>query len=124
MYGLLNLESLVLGLIAWVLPIINLARRNKTWHNSWIVFCAVSVMACATSLCLQIFYQNHLVNIEDWSALMDTSNAVAKVSTILLVGTIALNIITLVVYFKKERNGILQIIKDTDGPTAVYYNDK
>lgn len=60
-----------------------------------------SVSACAISLCMQIFYTNHLVKIEDWSALMDTSSAVALVVTVLLAVTIILNVITLVVYGKK-----------------------
>lgn len=97
-YGLLNLGSLVLGLIAWILPAVNLAKHNKANHRNWVVFSVASVSACAISLCMQIFYGNYLVRREDWSALMDTSNAVALVSTILLVVTIVLNAITLVIY--------------------------
>jgi len=51
---------------------------------------------------MQIFYADHLVKIEDWSALMDTSNAVALVATLLLAVTIILNAITLVVYHGKK----------------------
>ncbi|WP_444641306.1 hypothetical protein ACRQU7_13120 [Caproiciproducens sp. R1] len=101
MLGLLNLGSLVLGLIAWILPVVNL-RRNKAGIGSRIVLCAASVSACAVSLCLQIFYTDHLVKIEDWSALMDTSSSVALVSAILLAVTIILNAITLGSYFRKN----------------------
>ena len=97
-YYLLNLGSLLLGLVAWILPIINLARHNKAEYKNWAVFAILSVIACAISLCLQIFYQNYLVRIEEWSTLMDTSNAVSLISSILLVGTIALNITTVVKY--------------------------
>lgn len=101
-YGLLNLGSLLLGLIAWILPVVNLAKRDKTESKTWIVLALTSVTACAISLYMQILYQNHLVRIEDWSALMDTSNAVASVSAILLIGTVSLNAITLVKKFKNE----------------------
>jgi len=97
--GWLNLGSLVLGLIAWILPIVNLMQHNKADHRNWAAFSVASVSACAISLCMQIFYTDHLVKIEDWSALMDTSHAVALVATLLLVVTIILNAITLVVYY-------------------------
>ena len=100
--GWLILGSLVLGLIAWILPVVNLVQRNKTDHRNWVVFSVVSVSACAISLCMQIFYTNHLVKAEDWSALLDTSSAVALVAAILLVVTIILNAFSLVVYYRKK----------------------
>ena len=98
MVGLLNLGSLVLGLIAWILPVVNLVRYGKRDQRGWIVLSMMSISACAISLCFQILYQYHLVKIEDWSALMDTTGAVAFVSAALLVVTIVLNTITSVVY--------------------------
>jgi len=100
--GWLNLGSLVLGLIAWILPVVNLVQNNKADRRNWVVFSVVSLSACATSLCMQLFYSDHLVKIEDWSALMDTSHAVALVATLLLVVTIILNVVTLVVYYRKS----------------------
>ncbi len=100
--GWLNIGSLVLGIIAWILPVVNLVQYNKPHHRSGVVFSMVSISACAISLCMQIFYINHLVKIEDWSALMDTSYAMALVSAVLLVVTMILNIITLVLYYGKK----------------------
>lgn len=100
--GWLNLGSLALGLIAWILPVVNLMQHNKADRRNWAVFSVASLSACATSLCMQLFYSDYLVKIEDWSALMDTSSAVALVATILLVVTIILNAITLVVYYRKS----------------------
>ncbi|WP_199794680.1 hypothetical protein [Lentibacillus sp. Marseille-P4043] len=51
-----------------------------------------------------IFYSYHLVKIEDWSALMDTTGAVALLATVLLTVTILLNVITLVVYRNRTAN--------------------
>lgn len=102
---LLNLGSLILGLIAWTLPVVNLVRHNKANHKNWVIFSVTSVSACAISLCMQIFYTNHLVKIEDWSALMDTSSAVVMVATLLLTVTIILNTMVLVIHYGKNSKG-------------------
>jgi hypothetical protein len=98
MAGWLNIGSLVLGLVAWSLPIAYLVRYKNPDYKKWIVFSILSISACAISLCLQIFYTYHLVMIEDWSALMDTTGAVASVSSVLVIVTILLNAIPLIVY--------------------------
>ncbi|HZG80507.1 MAG TPA: hypothetical protein VEZ13_07000 [Brevibacillus sp.] len=98
MYGLLNLGSLVLGLIAWTLPLVNLMGYKKHGYRNWAVLSMMSIGACATSLSFQIFYHNHLVTIEDWTALLDTTDAVVFATAVLLVGTILLNGISLFVY--------------------------
>ena len=54
--GWLNLGSLLLGLIAWILPVVNLVQHNKADHRNWVAFSVASVSACAISLCMQIFY--------------------------------------------------------------------
>ncbi|MFB5285218.1 hypothetical protein [Peribacillus sp. Hz7] len=98
MFGLLNLVSLVLGLIAWILPVVNLMRSKKHDHKNWVVLSVMSISACAISLCFQIFYNYHLVKIEDWGALMDTMYAVVFAATVLLIVTIILNAINLIIY--------------------------
>ena len=95
---MLNVGSLVLGLIAWILPVVNLMRDEKHNHKNWVVLSIMSISACAISLCFQIFNSYYLVKIEDWSALLDTMGAVEFVAAILLVITILLNAITLIVY--------------------------
>ncbi|ANC77637.1 hypothetical protein ABE65_012855 [Fictibacillus phosphorivorans] len=95
MFGLLNVGSLVLGLIALVLPVVNIfLKKNK----SWMMFSIISISACAVSLSFQIFYTYHKVTIEDWSALNDTMYTTAYASAALLLITIILNVMTLVVY--------------------------
>jgi hypothetical protein len=95
MIGLLNIGSLVLGLIAWILPVVNLLCKKS---NSWMTLSIISICACAISLCFQIFYTYHKVTIEDWSALMDTMYTTAYASAALLLITIVLNVMTFVVY--------------------------
>lgn len=98
MIGLLSLGSLVLGLIAWILPVVNLMEYEKHAHRNWAILSIMSTSACAISLCFQIFYNYHLVKIADWTALMDTMDAVVFIAAILLIVTIILNVITLIVY--------------------------
>jgi cytochrome c oxidase subunit 4 len=97
-YGLLNLGSLAFGLISWILPLISLLKRDKAKNRNWGSFSMASAIACSISLFMQILYGSHLVRIEDWSALMDTSNTAASLSLALILVTIALNIATFAVY--------------------------
>lgn len=103
MPGLLNLGSLVLGLIAWILPVFNLSRRDKAGRRGRAALSAASFVACAAALCMQIFYADHLVRIEDWSALADTSHAAAWVSAVLLAVTVILNAVSAVLSHGKSR---------------------
>jgi len=97
MIGLLNIGSIVLGLVAWILPVISLMRTTKHWA----AFSIMSLSACAISLILQLYYNYHLVQIEDWAALMDTTGAVVVAATVLLIFTLLLNVSTLIVYSRK-----------------------
>lgn len=45
MIVLLNLGSLVLGLIAWILPVVNLMRYEKHDHRNWVT---LSIMSFST----------------------------------------------------------------------------
>jgi cytochrome c oxidase subunit 4 len=92
---LFNSGSLVFGLVAWILPVINLAQRHKSGTMRGAVFAAVSLTACAAALCLQIFELHHRVGIHDWSALLDTSRAVSLSAVLLLVVTLVLNAVAL-----------------------------
>lgn len=88
--------SLVLGLIAWILPVVNFGRYEK--HDHWITRSIVSISACASSLSFLILYIYHIVKIEEWPTLMDIMGAVAFVSAVLLIVTILLNAFTFILY--------------------------
>lgn len=97
-YIWLNVGSLILGLIAWILPIVNLIRYKKGGHGNWITLSISSISACTVSLWFQILYNYHLVEIEDFGALMDITGALVWVSAILVIVTIILNIVSLSLY--------------------------
>ena len=102
--GWLNIGSLVLGLVAWIIPIINLAVGKKQMNKKWIALTIISFSACAIAICLQIFYNLYLVNIKDWSALSEM-HGVAVASTVLVIVTILLNALTLFLY--RDRGAIV-----------------
>lgn len=92
MYALLNIGSLVLGLIAWALPIASIAARRKPAP-----FCAASFALCSICLIFQILYNQHLVEIRDWAAIEDTHYAVVFAALLLLTVAAVLNILTFVI---------------------------
>jgi hypothetical protein len=104
MVGLLNLGSLVLGIIAWILPVATLMQYKK--HHLWnrAVLSIMSISACAISLCFQMFNIKHLVEIEDWTALLDTAGTIAFVAAVLVIVTIILNVIIMIIDRIKTAN--------------------
>lgn len=88
-----NVVSLLTGLLAWGLPIVGLINLKKFSQKRvfWVVF--VSLSACGVAIFGQLAWQTHLVNIQDYSAMADTSQASLTLSAVLLVVTILLNAI-------------------------------
>lgn len=85
----LNILSLIMGLLAWGLPLGNLFIRNAKRG----LFSVLSFIACTIALYGQILYTNHLIQINDTIALLDTNDAVVFASRILIIGTIVLNVL-------------------------------
>ena len=102
--GLFNLGSFVLGLIAWILPVVNLIKFKKGVSGNWNSLSMISVAACAISLYFQIIYSNYLAKIQDWSAIMDTSGGMVLATSVLLGVTLLLNIVTLILYRGRKNN--------------------
>ena len=91
--GWMNLASLALGLLAWMLPgaaMIRTAARPRA-----LPLVCVSFAACAAALYLQLRYHAHLSRIEDVGAFLDTAQAAAFASAVLLCVTLALNALAL-----------------------------
>ena len=86
--GWMNLASLALGLLAWMLPVaamIRTAARPRALHPA----------LPAAALYLQLRYHAHLSRIEDVGAFLDTAQAAAFASAVLLCVTLALNALAL-----------------------------
>lgn len=84
---LLNPLSLLLGLAAWVLPFMAMSRRLRLGKAL-----AASSLYCSASLWFQLVYQDHLVTVQDWSALLDTSGALVRVAAVLIAVTALLQL--------------------------------
>ena len=98
MMSYLTFVSLLLGLLAWALPAISLMRYQTGGNKHWALFTIISVTACALALFSEMLYFQHLVRIEDFSAIMDITDGVILVATILLIVTIVLNTVTIFIY--------------------------
>lgn len=103
MFTLLNPASFVLGLIAWLLPVVNILRYKKLYNKNWYTFSIASMGACAISLYFQILYYYHLIDIKDWSAMMDTIGALVLAASALIGVTVTLNIIVMFIYHNRAR---------------------
>ena len=92
-YGWLNLDSVALGLAGWIAPWLAFAGKGRSGPGRRGLWHIVSLGCCALALWFQLCYQRHLVDIQDWSALMDTSGAVAGISAFLLISTLLDNLL-------------------------------
>lgn len=96
MYGLLNLGSLLLGLISWGLPVAALSwPALRTDGGRTRRLSALSLVSCAAALLLQVLYTGHLVMTADWTALLDTYRTVIFASVVLVLVTTVLNALLL-----------------------------
>ena len=91
-YGWLNLGSLACGLAGWIVPFLGLRKGRIPAPGGQGVAAAFSLTLCGLALWMQLRYQQHLSDIGDWSALMDTSGAVTGAGGFLLLSTVLLNL--------------------------------
>ncbi len=96
-YGLLNVGSLFLGIISWLLPFIAVVFLKKKNYKIVRNLVILSLGLTIISLNFQFIYSNYLVRIGDWGALEDTNNGVLFCVTGLTVVTFGLNFINMIV---------------------------
>jgi len=90
MVTLLNLGSLMFGLLSWVIPGLALMLRNRK-KVSGVLLMFISFMLMGFSLLFQLMVQQALIAKNDTVAIMDTIDGVVMVSMVLLCGTILAN---------------------------------
>lgn len=90
-YAWLNLGSIIFGLLAWILPILVSTKfnKNKNIHGTYLVY--GGLVSAILSLLFVITYRQHLISVEDWSALMDTKSGFQLASVVMSVVAITLN---------------------------------
>jgi len=102
MSAFLNLGSIILGIISWIIPIIATKQYKNNVMKRYFKLSIVSFSSCLASLCLQLFEINYRVQVQDWSALMDTIGTLKWVVVILSSITIFLNIVAFLLCNEKE----------------------
>lgn len=111
-YGWLNLGSLVCGLAGWIIPCLGLRKGRIPRPGKQGMASALSLTLCGLALWMQLWYQQHLVDIGDWSALMDTAGVVTGIGAFLLLSTVLLNLGLMYLVGKAgEELGIAQVGK-------------
>lgn len=84
-----NIMSIVFGAIAIIFPILALVvKKSHTYKVS-----CISFSMCILSLYCQVCEYNRRVVMQDWSALLDTSEFVLGISFALMIITLILNLI-------------------------------
>lgn len=89
--------SLLLGLLAWILPLIAIGM-----HKRPAPFCAGSFLLCSCVLAIQLFNVQYLSEIGDYSAIDDTIAVVCFASKVLLIVAVVLNAVALLVAGRKN----------------------
>ncbi len=90
MNGLLNIVSLILGLCAWMIPIVILLKKNTSQRNA-IKGIVISFICALLAMLMQMMETKQVVARNDWSALMDTQGAVVFGAMVLIVVVAILN---------------------------------
>ena len=102
-YGWLNLGSVACGLAGWIIPCLGLLKGRNPNPGRQAMASAISLSLCGLALWKQLWYQQHLADIQDWSAIMDTAGGVTKISAFLLLSTVLLNLALLCLAGKTEQ---------------------
>ena len=97
-----TLASLLLGLLAWTIPILAINKQEQGLLKSPFKFSILSFSACATALCFQFLEIKHQVNQGDLGTLMDTIGTLVGVTIFLVATTIILNTIALSLCYTKK----------------------
>ena len=92
MVAFFNVASLLLGLVAWALPISTIITRRYR-----AAYPVASFGLCALSLLLQLMQVQARVYRQDWSALIDTQYAVVFAGIVLLLVNLVANIAAFVI---------------------------
>lgn len=86
MSAFFNLGSLILGFAAWIIPLACILVKK-----TGVPAAMLSFGACTLSLLFQLAELQHRVHLSDWSALMDTVNAVVFAAVVMATVTFLLN---------------------------------
>ena len=88
---MLNIISLILGICAWVGAIFAIVKSANFQKSTML-----SLVCCVISLLAQLIEISRRVNLGDYAAIEDTIRAIVMASVILVVVTVALNLVAII----------------------------
>jgi len=100
--GTLNLLAVLLGLTAWCLAVLSIFSRKKEYR--WKNYSILSLISCAVSLHMPILVTYLTMRFEYSSTVEDVIGADYFGSAILLIGTILLNLCSILIHKEKLEN--------------------
>lgn len=103
MINFFMLGSFLLGLIALLLSGVNIVKFRINHNNNWGIYSIVRITVCAIAVGFQVIYSNRIIQVGDWSVLMNTSGTSTLLSIVLLISTFVLNGVSLGMYFVKNK---------------------
>lgn len=90
-----SMLSLLLGLFAWLLPILALTQPallkrwlGQSWHS---LTAFISMTVCALAIWCELYAQYQRLIIEDYSAMLDTFPSSVKLGLFMIIVTVILN---------------------------------
>lgn len=95
--------SLLLGILAWILPIIGIGVQFATKKKQAVLFNIISLVCCVLAIFLQMILTASLVYRENWGTLRDLYKAEVFVSGVLILGTILANILSGGLYLASDK---------------------
>ena len=78
-------------------------QKSEKKRFGELLWAVASFAACGVSLCMQLYYQEHLVAIRDWSALSDTADTAAALGRNMVLFTLAANLLLIWRIFRKDK---------------------
>lgn len=102
-YTLLSLGEIIFGLLAWGFPVyaIKSFQKKQLIKGTYSIF--GSFVSASLSLLFVLIDRNHLIEINDWGALLDTARGFQFVSIFMIAVTAALNGVALSI-MKENKN--------------------
>lgn len=91
MNSLLNIGSVVLAFASFMLPIRAIHNYRESNKPTWMLNSFLSILACSLAIFAQFLTYKSLIEIKDWTAILDTIGFVCWASGILLIITVILN---------------------------------
>ena len=106
-----NLASVILGVLAIVIPFIGLKLFKKSSLGKQVIFFTVSFTLCNLSVVMQILEFKRKTKMGDYAAILDTAGATATVSIVLMIIVAVVNLYCMTAKFIGKKDDKQEALK-------------